>query len=317
MAIIAVAGGTSSTLGHSIVRAIAATTNIPIILSRANPSKPQPTHCYDAQVRYVDYTSHISLVSSLQGVQTVISVLKIHGPEWATYQINLLNAAKTVGCKRFAPSQFESGPLADGKVDAVGPKLAVWQACKESGLEVARFSCGMFMNYHAIGCENKKQGGKALHGYADQPIIWGVKRRRAELPVKDDGIFPRITLTEIGDIGKFVAAACELEIGKWQDDMGIVGETIGVDKVTEMLEQVVGATFAVRKVGKRKLEERVNSVEGTGKSRQEIFTKLVSQIELIMLEETEGAAILKPVTNRLCSSVKPVSVVEFLEKVYG
>lgn len=246
-----------------------------------------------------------------------MSVLKIPGPEWASYQVNILNAAKAAGCKRFAPSEFENGPLADGSVDALNLKLTVWRACMESGLEVARFSCGMFMNYLAVGCEIEERRETALHGLADEAIIWDVERRRAELPVKDDGTLPKVTLTEIGDVGNFVAAACDLEMGKWENDMGIVGEIIGVDKVTKLLETAVGASFELQKVGRKELEERVNSVEGVGRSREEFLKKMVSQIELVMLDETEGAAILKPVTNRLCPAVKPVSVAEFLQKVYG
>ncbi|KAL6721262.1 hypothetical protein ACLMJK_000364 [Lecanora helva] len=319
MAIIAVAGGTSPSLGHSIVTAIGASSNQPIILSRIDPPKPQPSHCYGAEVRYVDYTSHASLVLALRGVETVISVIKIPGPEWASYQINLLNAAREAGCKRFAPSQFENGPLAADKVDITGLKLAVWQACKESGLEVARFSCGMFMNYLALGSEDLKEGRKeeALHGLVDEPIIWDVKNRTAELPVKDDGTSPRFTTTEIGDVGKFVAAVCELELGKWEQEMMMVGETIEVDKATELLGKAIRAPFEIRKVGRKELQSRDQSVEGIGKSREEIVLKLISQIELVMLDENEGAAILKPVINQLCPAVKPLNVTEYLDKVYG
>ena len=145
MVIIAVAGGTSPTLGRSIVSAIAQTKNTPVILTRQSPNAPRSQ--YGAEVRQVDYTNHKSLVEAVQGVHTVISVLKIPGPEWSTYQINLLNAAKTAGVKRFAPSEFENGPLADGKVDILGLKPIVWKECEASGLECARFSGGMYVQY--------------------------------------------------------------------------------------------------------------------------------------------------------------------------
>lgn len=152
---VAVAGGTSPTLGRSIVSAIAQTSNEAIILTRKSPNAP--TTKYGAKVRQVDYTDHKSLVAALRDVHTVISVLKIPGPEWATYQINLLHAAKEAGVKRFAPSEFENGPLADWRVDILALKPGVWKECEQSGLECARFSGGMsveLMNYptYSIRC---------------------------------------------------------------------------------------------------------------------------------------------------------------------
>lgn len=138
---IAIAGGTSPTLGRSIVNAISQTTNTPVILTRQSPNAPSTK--YGAEVKQVDYADHGSLVDALRDTHTIISVLKIPGPEWATYQINLLEAAKAAGAKRFAPSEFENGPEADGRVDILGLKPVVWQKCVESGLECARFSGGM------------------------------------------------------------------------------------------------------------------------------------------------------------------------------
>lgn len=82
MVTVAVAGGTSPTLGRSIVTAISQTTNKPVILTRQSPNSPSTK--YRAEVRQVDYTDENSLVEALKDVHTVISVLKIPGPEWAT-----------------------------------------------------------------------------------------------------------------------------------------------------------------------------------------------------------------------------------------
>ena len=308
MGIIAVAGGTSPSLSRCIVTAIAKTSNTPIVISRTNPTKSQPLSFHGAEVRCVDYASHASLVSAFKGVETVISVIKIPGPAWASYQINLLNAAVAAGRKRFEPSGFEFGPLADGRINATEIKSVVWQACKEIGLEVARFSNGMFINYLGMGCGMRGKERLASQGLVEEAIIWDVKGRTAEVPVKDNGTFPRITLTNIGDVRTFVAAACELEMGRWEEDMGIVGQTPGVDQVTEMLEAVVGAKFEVKTVGRSKLQERANSVNGIGRDRQEVLKKMISQIELVMLEEKESVAVLHPVTNRLCPAVKPLTI---------
>lgn len=87
MAIIALAGGTSPGLGRAIVTALQKTQNTTLILSRKKQSDvPQPSQCHGAKVRYVDYTSEESMVEALKGVETVVSVIKIPGPECAAYQ---------------------------------------------------------------------------------------------------------------------------------------------------------------------------------------------------------------------------------------
>ena len=84
----------------------------------------------------------------------MISVVKIHGPEWMTHQIKLLGAAKEAGAQRFAPSEFENGSLADDMLDILGLKPPVWEACKTGDLGCMRFSCDIFMNYLALENEH-------------------------------------------------------------------------------------------------------------------------------------------------------------------
>ncbi|KAF4307358.1 NmrA-like protein [Botryosphaeria dothidea] len=98
----------------------------------ATPSSTAtPTTLYGAEVRHIDYTSAPSLTSALADIHTLISVLKLPGPAMATTQINLLNAAKVSGVRRFAPSEFGLG--ACERVDATAAKERVWRACLASG----------------------------------------------------------------------------------------------------------------------------------------------------------------------------------------
>ena len=319
MVLVAVAGGTSPTLGRAIVTAIAQTANTPIILSRAKPDESQPATVYGAEVRYVDYAAHDSLVAGLRGVHTVISMLKIPGPEWSTYQLNLLAAAEAAGAARFAPSEFELGPLGDGRVDILRLKLPVWDACraarKRGTLETARFQNGAFMNYLGLGVPRDRE--PALHGLADAPIVWDVGNMTAEVPIKADGSAPRVTLTEIGDVGRFVAAACELEDGRWEENMSMVGETIGIDEVVQLVEEVRGEKMQVTTVSKEELDRRAASIQGLGATREEVVCKMTSQFELAMVEERIGLSTLEPVVNKLCPQVKPVTVREYLQKCWS
>ena len=313
MAIIAVAGGSSPTLGRVIVAAIRAGKNTPVILSRkVSEDSTRPVTRYGVPVRYVDYSSHDSLVAALRDVETVISVTKIPGLEWSSQQITLLKAAAAAGVKRFAPSEFEAGPGAQGMVDVTAQKGDVWAACEASGLECARFCNGMFMNYLALGTEREKE---LSQGLIDWPIIWDVGKRRAELPIRDDGRFPRITLTEIEDIGKFVAAACELPLGRWEKTMGMVGQTIGVDEVLNILEESSGCKWSTTTITETELKKRAAEISGVGKNRTEIVEKLVAQMELMILQDKEDMGQIRPTVNRLCSH-QPQSVQSFVAKVF-
>ena len=264
----------------------------------------------------MDYDDLESLVTALKGVHTVISVLKIPGKEWASYQINLLNAAKQAGVKRFSPSGFEAGPLAGRKVELLKGKLPVRGACLAGGLEVTRFNSGMFMNHLALGRDlgdDDQRKLKVLGGFNDEPVIWDIAAGKVEEPVKDDGSSPRITLTLIDDIGKFVAAACELPEGAWEHDMGMVGENIAISDVTRLLEKVTGEKLDVDKINREQLDARVDSIDGCGSSLFEVLTKLGSQLALLMLEEKEGMMVMAPMVNRLCPQVKPMGVEQYLQ----
>lgn len=87
------------------VNSILATKKHNVVLLTRNPQPLLADKGID--VRVVDYTDHESLVSALQGVHTVISAISAHNPpELYKSQIALLEAAKKVGAKRFAPSEF-------------------------------------------------------------------------------------------------------------------------------------------------------------------------------------------------------------------
>lgn len=223
--LIAVAGGTSPTLGTAIVNALAESKSCsPIIISRLKEGeeRPQSRNTLSGAtvpIRYVDYDNEAALTDTVKDIHTLICVIKILGPAWASTQISLLNAAKKAGVKHFAPSEFELGPLAKGKIDVTTPiKGPVWKACKESGLEVARFQCGGFHNAMPSGAfkntrwdeQARKRIEEALHGLQDDDVMWSLRIESAHELVTDDGKSPRITLPEIGDVGRFVAAACEL-----------------------------------------------------------------------------------------------------------
>lgn len=53
----------------------------------------------------VDYDNHLSLVSALRGVHTLLSFLFVYEHLY-TLQLKLIRAAEEAGVKRFAPSEW-------------------------------------------------------------------------------------------------------------------------------------------------------------------------------------------------------------------
>jgi uncharacterized protein YbjT (DUF2867 family) len=72
MPVIAVAGGTGSGLGRSIVTSLAANPNHQVVvLSRSSSTTPKWIEELGVEVRKVDYDSEQSLKEALKGVHTV------------------------------------------------------------------------------------------------------------------------------------------------------------------------------------------------------------------------------------------------------
>ncbi|OMP87750.1 hypothetical protein BK809_0007839 [Diplodia seriata] len=343
---IAIAGGTSPTLGHAIVSALLKNhpEHTPIILSSRPPppASPNPT-AHDpssptttttttttnvptsrspangAEIRHIDYASPASLAAALSDIHTVISVLKL-SPSSAMrdVQLALLSAAvASPACRRFAPSEWGFG-CPGARVDALGAgRDEVWAACVRSGLEVARFRCGGFMNYLALGrgFADEEARERAVAGFdagEAEPFLWDLGRGVAELPVRADGGWPRVTLTEVDDVGRFVAAACALTEGSWVREMDMVGETVGVGEVVGLVGECLGVGLRVVPVRREEWERRAAEVEGVGRTREEVVRKMHAQFALVILEEREGWGILKPTLNELCVNTKPLSVREYL-----
>lgn len=318
---IAIAGGTSPTLGTAIVNALLASSAnhlITILSSRPARDDHLPP---SVSIRTVNYDDISNLYYALSDVDILISVLKVPGPEWVTYQLNLLRAAIAAGVKRFSPSEFELGPVADGDVDILAGKLAVWDACRTAmekrEIICARFSCGMFMNYLGLG---SRRGVGATHGLEDAPIIWDVGNMAVELPLANyagGGKGAILTMTEIGDVGRFVAAACELPLDAWPEtgDFGMVGETVQVEEVARVIERVRERELAVVSwADKAEYQRRADDIEGFGTNSQEIRGKMVAQILSVTCD---GKAVVNSRLNELCPWVRPTRVEEYLRGVWG
>jgi len=323
MPIVVIAGGTSIGLGRSIVQAILqAYPNqewTPIILSRS-PKQPDwlPALDYKPEIKAVDYNDPSSLLSALRGVHTVISVILAIDGTHASSQIALLDAAVQSGCKRFAPSEWACGPKGVLNVDLLAAaKAPVWEACEKSGIEWSRFNVGSFMNYLGIGCgQNEDEACAGVDREGDMPdgsgsFLVSMVSNSVELLVKDDGAVPRVTMTEIGDVGRFVARALELE--DWERDMDIVGDTVRLDEVVEIAERVTGKRFDVNRLGRREMEKQLETLV----DESDMLKRMWVQLKIMMLGDEVGCGVLNPVANKLCPGVRAVSIEGYLTKYWG
>lgn len=239
----------------------------------------------------------------------IICVLLAADGTWASTQKNLLHAGLRAGISRFAPAEFGVGALAARNVDMFQPSLEVMselRKTKESkpDFEYAGFHVGLFMNYLGYGAPDSET---ATHGMRDTWVfVWDVNHMRARIPLTRDGKVPSMTLTEISDVGRFVAAACLLPKGRWQEDFSMAGETLRLDEVVKMIEEVRGGTVDVKHRPHETIE-REEEAEDIGYPN-----KFWLQIELLVAENKVGAGILPAIVNELCPAVKPISVREYL-----
>lgn len=325
MVLVAIAGGTSPSLGRSITTAILKSgKHSPVILSRskAGSDDSASTSKYGAPIRYVNYGSVESLTKALEGVHTVISVLLCQDPsQMLSFHFNLIEAAEKAGCKRFVPSEWDGGPLCKEQVDLLRNKLDIWKRCKESKLECAEFLPGWFMNFFGHGCPEEKRE-EAYAGLFDNFLIDFINLAEGKItvPVTDEGKPGRISITEIGDIGRFVAAALDLEKGQWGPEMGMMGSTVDLAEVARLAEMVTGRKFEVTKITKEELQQREDELDlqlAREFSVKNLVTKLAVQLMKCICEDKVGNQIVVSVLNELCPQIKPMGIEEYLERFWS
>ncbi|KAF2800523.1 hypothetical protein K505DRAFT_320410 [Melanomma pulvis-pyrius CBS 109.77] len=348
MPTLALAGGTSPGLGRAIVSTLLSSSNHHqwdvVILSR-NSRAPLWLRAIDqdgarTHIRPVDYLSVESLTTALKGIHTVISVTSAMDGMKAQIQINLVKAAVQAACKRFAPSRWGFGPR--GWEDVKNAKESIEgirEICMKhkDKIECANFNQGYFMNYIGLGMYpapsevdeetslyRLKVGGGYMAG-EDQAsegllrqgdlkdgsgaFLIGLKNTIAELPTKDDGSWPRITMTTIGDTARFVVAS--LELPKWKEEMTMVGETLTMGELLAHAEAVTGSKLQVDLVKIAELQKRLDEL-----AEDDFLPRIWTEFKIANTWDLEDVGVLRPVVNQLCPAVKPIGVREYMEKFW-
>ncbi|KAJ6018581.1 hypothetical protein N7499_010227 [Penicillium canescens] len=309
---VAIAGGSSPTLGSSIVSALLATEGryTPVILSRKSKTpREEESNKQNGEVetRCVDYQSHASLVLALSDVAAVISVLLIPGPDWVTAQVNLLHAAEAAGCQRFAPSEFALTSWAHTMVDLLDIKNTVWNTVRASvdqgKIDAARFPCGMFMNYLGIGCPESKRTD-ALAGFQEGPFLVHLDGNPpwVEVPVQSDNTMPNITMTDIRDVGKFIVAALDMKEPWGGRELGMAGDTLSFEKLINICQRYIGRPIEVRPVKEDELQARLSAL-----LPDQVIPRMECQLAIVC---SRGASVV-PSTLKLSAS-HPTTVDEYM-----
>ncbi|KIV89049.1 hypothetical protein, variant [Exophiala mesophila] len=330
---VAVAGGTSPTLGRSIVTAILENgRHDVVILSRKVPDRESaPTEAYGAPIAYVDYSSGPSLTAALQGCQIVISVLKILDPQaMIDTHLALLAACVTAKISRFSPSDWSLGPLSHSQVDLLESRNQLWKSCSElaaeHGIYCADFQNGAFMNYFAQGKKfpNDKEGqaeeAYALGGLKDGMMLKYINlpSQKLIIPLTSDGTPSLITMTLLDDIGKFVAAAIDLPPEQWQGHLSMAGDTFTYEHVYSLMQDQ-GLVLPHETTTIDQCQTLIDDLDKALThhfSLETLIEKMVAQMIQVHCRGEIGGGQLQPTLNQLCPEVKSTTIAEYLQRVY-
>lgn len=267
---IAVAGGTGK-IGRHIVEGlleIKQRDNLEIIvLSRSDVPEGISYAGSNASIVGVDYENQDSIrkVLSEYQIDTVISTIFAFSPDsFILSQENLLRAALSVSTfRRFVPSELaiDSEQIAE-VVEIYRRKLPILRSLEKvkkersGSFEYTRFNCGIYMNY--LGYGNTKPEGHKAHGHlARFPFIIDVSKRTANIP--GDGE-KEIVYTRAEDVGKFVAAATQLEV--WDEFNDMAGDVMSINQVIRLCEEACGeclCLFICLVLGLIKVESQAKS----------------------------------------------------------
>jgi hypothetical protein len=278
-----------------------------VVLSRS--AKPDLT-AQGIDVRPVDYNDHSQVTEALRGVHTVLSLIGGDPDAMLHAQMSLIAACKEAGVKRFAPSEY-AGVSNEG-VDLYQGKAEVWtaaqNAAKETGMQVTRLQCGLFMSLLATGTPKditevgRREGAKsgeeeALAGLRPWNFVINMKAGTADLPA--DGSAPMV-FTDMRDVATFVYRALSLE--RWEESMGMRGDVKSFREVLEIVERVQNRKFLVRENSVQQMQEQAAGDPG------KVF---YNQVRIGL---TEGWSMVPDTLNQAFPDFKPVTCEQFVEK---
>jgi len=220
-------------LGTSIAQAISKLPQHSLIVLSREPR--DDLNALGIPVTIIDYSKPETLVSALQGVHTVISVVFVLDPaSFVSSQLALLQAAKEAGVKRFAPSDWAYSEAANHAIGIYHPKAEIWRAVKESGLQYTAFRPGMYLNFTAFGSTKPGVDEKVFKAARKFPFVLDIAAGRADIPGSGD---EKLNITSTDDIAGFTAASLDTE---WTPESGMAGSVTTFNELVNIAEKVTG-----------------------------------------------------------------------------
>ncbi|OCL11821.1 NmrA-like family protein-like protein [Glonium stellatum] len=308
---VAIAGGSGNVASEIIDGILAKSKHEVVVLTRQNTLKNTV-----AGIQYVivDYFDKEHLVTTLRGIDVVLSFLVVHTDIGNVVQRNLIDACIEAGVKRFAPSEWavknNSGISSYENKDEVAKYLAEINKDKKV-LEYCLFQPSFFLDYfaHPYSC------AKTLITW---PFFIDYENRRAM--ILEDGLQP-IALTCIEDVAAVVAEALDYE-GEWPAVGGMRGTSTTLRELITLGEELRGGPFEIERVSAADIEagqlktswvppmtHPVIPVE-----EREVFSK--EFVIMLMLGILRGAWDVSDEWNKLLPQYEFTSAEEYLRKAW-
>lgn len=179
------------------------------------------------------------------------------------------------------------------------------QVDETSSLEEMRTGGG-YMAGEDEACQGLLRQGDLKDGSG--AFLIGLKNGIAELPQKDDGSWPRLTMTSMKDVGRCVVAALDLPSGSWEENMTMAGDNLTMGELLPHAEAVTGKKFEVSVVKQADLEKRMVEI-----APDDFMGKMWMESKLAYVRDLDDEVVLKPVVNQLCPAVEHMGVRQYME----
>jgi len=224
-----------------------------------------------------------SLISALQGVDAVISTVTSN--DFVKSQLNLLEASKAAGVKRFIPGEFGVDDEAKtSKVLLHEWKIKVLEAVEKSGLEWTVIVNGVFLEYLFFS-----------------PFA-GIDIKAGTATIAGDGT-QKVATTDVGDIAKAIPYIL-LNPATKNARVRIVGDRLTPLEVVDLIERLTGKKITKTFVPVKELVNQINSNENR-------FATLFQQFAVLI---ASGKGDIPVNNNKDYPEVKFTTAEEFLKK---
>ena len=114
-----------------------------------------------------------------------------------------------------------------------------------------------------------------------------------------------MTLTDVGDVGYFIAAACLLPAGSYYEHFRMAGETLSITESVRKIESIRGGNMDV-------LYQSIENIKDD-EAREGVPypNQFWLQTERLTARNKTGEGLVPPIINELCPSLGALSVEQY------